>query len=119
MLEALVAGFRAGDRDEVAAVWSAFRTGIEGHMALEEECVLPELAKVDPSEAAALAREHLTIRSRLDELGIGVDLHCVNADTVERLIRKLRNHAQREDALMYRWAYAKLHEVADENRRIT
>lgn len=119
MLEALVAGFRAGDRDEVAAVWSAFRTGIEGHMALEEERILPELAKVDTAEAAALAREHVKIRNRLDEIGIGVDLHCTNADTVECLIRTLRNHEEREDALMYRWAYASLHTTTDENRRIT
>ena len=67
-------------------------------------------------------------------------VEVASADAVERLIRALRNHAQREDALMYRWAYANLHEdaqrsivaalrnrvaltfrarTADENRRIT
>jgi hypothetical protein len=63
---------------------------------------------VDPNEAAALSREHVEIRTSLDELGIWADLHCTTADAVERLSRALEDHAKREDALMYRWARTNL-----------
>lgn len=104
----LVAAFRAGDRDEAAALWNAFESSLEEHMALEERHILPELAKVDAPEASALVREHQAIRGALSELGVGADLHCTNADTVERFARTLREHARREEALMYRWAEAHL-----------
>ena len=104
MYEDVVAAFRAGDCDEAGALWNAFAGGLEAHMALEEKRILPEFAKLDASEAAALRREHAEIRTSLDELGIGVDLHCTTPGAVERFIRTLKAHAEREDALMYRWA---------------
>lgn len=110
LFEQLIAAFRAGDRDQAAALWDAFDTGLEAHMALEESRLLPEFAKVDPEEAAALTREHTAIRNALSQLGIGVDLHYTNAAAVERFIQVLREHAKREDSLMYRWAHANLRE---------
>lgn len=104
----LIAAFRDGDRDECAALWDTFESSLAAHMALEEQLVLPEFAKFDPAEAAALAREHAAIRTSLGELGVGVDLHRTNAEAVERFIRMLEHHAQLEDALMYRWANANL-----------
>lgn len=104
----LGAAFRTGDRDRCAAIWNAFDSTLEAHLALEERLILPELAKVDPAEAAALVREHAAIRTSLGELGIGVDLHCTNAEAVDRFIRVLEAHAKREDALMYRWASVNL-----------
>ena len=104
----LAATFRGGDRDECATLWNAFDSSLEAHMALEEQLILPEFAKADPKEAAALAREHVAIRSSLGELGIGVDLHCTNADAVEYFLRILKDHAKREEALMYRWAQSNL-----------
>jgi hypothetical protein len=101
LFDELVVAFRAAVRDDCAALWSAFESSLDAHMALEEQLVLPESAKVDPAEAAALGREHAAIRASLSELGVGVELHCTNAETVERFIRVLENHAQREDALMY------------------
>jgi len=104
----LVVAFRAGDREQCAALWNALDSGLELHMALEERLILPEFAKVDPVEAAALTREHVAIRASLTELGIGVDLHCTNVELVERFLRVLEDHAKREEALMYRWARANL-----------
>lgn len=106
--EELVAAFRTGDREEAATLWDAFESSLEEHMRLEEQHILPEFAKVDGSEASALVREHKTIRGALSELAVGVDLHCTTADTVERFARMLRDHARREEALMYRWAEAHL-----------
>jgi hypothetical protein len=104
----LAAAFRGGDRDECAALWNGFDSSLEAHMALEEELILPEFAKVDAAEAAAVAQEHVAIRALLSELGIGVDLHCTSADSVERLLRMLEDHAKREELLMYRWAQSNL-----------
>ena len=104
LFEELVTAFRAGDREESAALWNAFESDLEAHMVLEEKLILPEFAKVDAAEAAQLAGEHAAIRTSLSELGIGVDLHCTNLDAVEAFIRLLKAHAKREDALMYRWA---------------
>lgn len=104
----LAAAFRAGDRDECAALWDEFDSSLEAHMVLEEQLILPEFAKVDTREAAALVREHAAIRTALGELGVGVDLHCTNADAVERLLQMLKDHAKREETLMYRWAQANL-----------
>lgn len=108
LFDELVAAFRTGDRDECAVQWNAFDESLEAHMALEEQLILPELAKADPAEAAALAREHVALRTSLSELGIGVDLHCTNAGAVERFISVLETHAEREEALMYRWSLGNL-----------
>lgn len=104
----LVGAFRAGDRDRCAALWNAFDSKLEAHMALEEQLILPEFAKVDPAEATALGREHVAIRAALCELGIGVDLHCTNVELVERFIHVLEDHARREEALLYHWGRANL-----------
>lgn len=104
LFAALVVAFRAEDREQCAALWTACDKSLEAHMLLEEQLILPEFAKADAVEAAALAREHGEIRAALAELGIGVDLHCTSAEAVERFARALEEHAQREDGLMYRWA---------------
>ena len=109
--------FRTGDRDRCAALWNDFDSTLEAHLALEERLILPELAKVDPAEAAALTREHAAIRTALGELGLGVDLHHTNAEAVERFIRVLEEHAKREEALMYRWANANLQQGAQSTIR--
>lgn len=108
LFEELLAAFRAGAREEAAALWTTFDAGLLAHMALEEQRLLPEFAKVDAAEAEALAAEHAKLRDALTELGVGVDLHLTNAAAVERLVATLREHARREDALMYRWASANL-----------
>ena len=104
LFEDLIAAFRAGDRQASAALWTTFENDFESHMALEEQLIFPEFAKLEPAEAAALTREHAAIRACLSELRPGVYLHCTNVDAVESFIRVLEEHAKREDALMYRWA---------------
>jgi len=117
LFEELVTAFRAGDREESAALWTAFESDLEAHMALEEKLILPDFAKVDAGEAAALAREHAAIRTSLSELGVGVDLHCTNLDAVDAFIRLLKAHAKRENALMYRWTRENLREGVEASMR--
>jgi hypothetical protein len=97
----LLAAFKAEAREDAARLWSAFDAGLRTHLQLEEQHIFPEFAKSRAVEVAALQREHEQIRSRLLELGVGVDLHFTNDKHVEQFIRELRLHAAREDALMY------------------
>jgi hemerythrin-like domain-containing protein len=110
LFEELLQAFQAGDRDGAAALWSTFDRGLEAHMEIEEELILPALFAENPAEVEALLQEHVQIRTTLIELGVGVDLHCTRADAVERLVRELKAHAKREDALLYRWARVNLGE---------
>ena len=110
LFDDLLAAFRSGDRDEAAAMFTRFERRLAAHLALEDELLLPALRRADPGEADALATEHRAIRTRLTELGIGVDLHVTRATWVAEFVDLLRAHARREDALLYQWA--------DESREI-
>jgi hemerythrin len=100
----LVDEFHEGDRDDLRAMWARFETRLLAHFGAEERYLLPLFAKVDPGEAAALLAEHDRFRRKLEELGVGVDLHVVRLDVAEELVTGLREHAAREDRLFYRWA---------------
>ena len=103
----LLAAFNADARDDTARLWSEFDTGLCWHMALEERSLLPAFRETESEEANALLLEHEQIRSRLSELGIGLDLHLTRADVMAVFLHLLRTHARREDALLYRWAARK------------
>jgi hemerythrin-like domain-containing protein len=100
LLEAL----QADARVEVSQLWTALDAGLNRHMAIEEQSVLPLLRQQDAREANALLAEHDEIRTKLTDMGIGIDLHEVVLQTVADFIEQLRRHARREDALAYRWA---------------
>ena len=117
LFEELLQAFQAGDREGAAALWSAFDRGLEAHMELEEEQIFSALSAEEPAEVEALLAEHVAIRTALIEMGVGVDLHCTKADAVERLVRTLKAHAKREDALLYRWARANLSETVQQSIR--
>lgn len=104
LLDEVLVAFRCGDRDVAAAAFTRFEKRLGAHLSLEDELLLPELERIDPKEAAALAADHRQIRTRLTELGLGVDLHLTRASAVSELVEMLRAHAHREDALLYRWA---------------
>lgn len=104
LFERLLAAFHADARSELCPLWTEFDSRLRAHLALEEEHILPELARVDPVEARALIEEHVQIRQRLSELDIAVDLHLARQPAIGALVELLRAHAKREDELMYRWA---------------
>src|SRR5689334_15270691 len=108
VFSALMTAFQQNAREEVARLWSIFERGLLAHFELEERDILPEFAKVDPTEVATLGAEHKEIRAKLMDLGVGLDLHLTHADVVAELVDTLRKHAKREDALLYRWAQANL-----------
>ncbi|HTJ42198.1 MAG TPA: hemerythrin domain-containing protein [Kofleriaceae bacterium] len=100
---------------ELRRLWSALDEGLTAHMNAEEEIVLPELARIDPIEAKALQREHEELRRRLLELGVGVDLHVVREKAARAFLDTLREHADREDQLLYVWAASRITPAAQES----
>jgi hemerythrin-like domain-containing protein len=95
---------RRGDYEELRAGFKTLEGFLLEHMDDEERTVLPEMARELPNEAAAIRAEHDEIRTLLGNLGVGIDLRLFRVDTAEALAERLRDHANREDALMYTWA---------------
>lgn len=104
LFEEMLSAFQADARVEAQTLWSQFDSELRAHMALEESRILPRLQQVNAPEAAALRREHDSLREKLLQLGIGVDLHITRDAHVEAFLAELRAHAKREDALMYRFS---------------
>ena len=86
--------------------WTELDESLRSHMDAEERYVLPAFGRIDREEALALVREHGRIREQLLEIGIAIDLH--ELAPAQQFIAMLREHAAREDKLMYRWANEKL-----------
>lgn len=106
LLQDLLAAFAADEPDELRRRWNELDRSLTAHMAVEERLILPAFARHDPGEAASLLAEHGELRRELFELGIAVDLHMIREEAGRRFVARLRDHARREDALLYRWASA-------------
>lgn len=104
LFDALLNALQADAREDALRLWSAFDDGLCRHMALEEKELFPLLAQHDAREVEGLMKEHDEIRVKLADLGLGVDLHEIRVQTVSDFIEQLRRHANRENALAYRWA---------------
>jgi hemerythrin-like domain-containing protein len=107
-LEDLFAGlldaFEANDREGIAQLWHEFDDRLAKHLETEERFMIPQLFASRPRDARAILEEHRHIRSRLVELGRGVELHTVRLETARGFIDELRAHACHEEAALYRWA---------------
>lgn len=117
LFEALLEALQADARQDALRLWTAFDDGLCRHMALEEKELLPRLQEENPREVEALLAEHAQIRTKLIDLGVGVDLHEMHVQTVSDFIEELRRHAKREDALAYRWAEKNLPAAARDAMR--
>lgn len=100
----LLGAFATGDREAIASEWTRFDEALRAHLDAEEVHILPLFRAVDVEEAARISEDHAYFRSKLAELSVCVDLHAVSLPMAEELVARLRAHAAREDALMYRWA---------------
>lgn len=100
----LLDDMHAGEWPICQETWSHFERELLDHIDAEERFVLPSFQRVNPSETAKLQDEHATVRSLLVDIGVGLELHTVKEEHVQRLVELLRSHAAREDALLYRWA---------------
>jgi hemerythrin-like domain-containing protein len=113
----LLAAFEANDCGAVATLWNEFDGQLTRHLEAEERLLVPQLFASRPREARTILEEHRHIRSRLLEVGFGVNLHIVRLETARAFIEELRAHARHEDEVLYRWADAGL-AAAEQNRLV-
>jgi hemerythrin superfamily protein len=95
---------RLDDPKALRRFWTRFERELAAHLRYEEMVVIPSFAAEDPGEAAELLREHDEIRRLVDDLGVGVDLHLVDAGIAADLARRLHDHAAHEERVLYPWA---------------
>jgi hemerythrin-like domain-containing protein len=104
LLGKLLAALEADDHEAAARMWTECESALSAHLQVEETYLIPALARVCTRDARVLVQEHRHIRTRLAELGNGIDRHVARSDTVRDFIDELRAHAQSEDRLLYKWA---------------
>ena len=117
LFDELIAEARKDDRSKLREAWTVFEKSLRAHITAEEEELLPGYAKVNPTEANAVAQDHAFFRSSLTEFGVDLDLHLVNASAVASFGHRLRTHAANEDKGLYPWAKHSLSAAALERFR--
>jgi hypothetical protein len=98
--------FEDGDWLSARDAYVAFERRLARHFELEEQILFRDFARSFPRETNELLAEHRLIRKRVDELGIGIDVHQTRLTAIEELAMLIRAHAAREDRLLYRWTDA-------------
>ena len=89
---------RAAGRPSAALAFLDFhRTELLGHMADEEDVVLPAAEPVDPAGAARIRREHGEIRALATALEAAVAAGEGIAATMEDIARRLHDHVRYEE----------------------
>src|SRR5262249_54453386 len=104
LLDEVLRAFEAGDRERGATRWTEFDARLLSHMEAEEHHLIPLLMRTNERAARAILEEHKHFRSRLTELGAGVDLHTVRLSAARELIDELKAHSAHEDRMLYSWA---------------
>ncbi|MDF2692103.1 MAG: Universal stress protein family [Labilithrix sp.] len=104
----LLASYRSGDWNDVQARWLELESGLEAHIALEEERVFPMFQWANRAEYDALIADHAELRRVLSVLGVNIELHAVPERDAAKLIDRLRAHAEREEQVLYPWIEATL-----------
>jgi len=92
------------DPHVLATRWRELDEALRDHMAAEEDLIIPAYQLSEPEQADELRTEHARIRGHLDEIGVDVRGHTLDATTMARLVELLQAHEQREDTSLYPWA---------------
>lgn len=103
LLEQLLAAFEVDDRERIQTLWTVFEAGLVTHLEAEECFLIPDLLRLRERDARTILAEHGHIRTRLCELGAGIDLHIVRLSAARAFAFELRAHACHEEGL-YTWA---------------
>lgn len=96
------------DTLELVTRWRCFEHGVITHLDAEEHLILHAYADYAADDAALIRAAHDDLRRQLFRLGVDVELHCVRAASIDRLLQTLREHAAHEDRGMYPWAQVHL-----------
>lgn len=102
-LRDLIRAFKLGDWPIARDTFAGFERRLVSHFAREEQLLFPDFATLFPRETDELLEEHRSIRRRVDELAIGIDVHETRVTAIEDLAALIRRHAERENRLLYRW----------------
>ena len=104
LFDELLDAFEAGAHQALSDLWTRFEADLLRHIDFEEKFLVPQFQRSEPDAAAAILVDHGEFRHCLADLGIGVDLHNVRLTSARKFIGQLREHANREDDLLYRWS---------------
>jgi hemerythrin-like domain-containing protein len=117
----LIARVEEDDPLSLRCEWLLFERELDEHMTIEERELLPLLVREHAGEAEAIRDEHKRIRGTLANLGIAVDLHTLRAADVTAFVQALREHARREERLLYPLTAAEVspRRLAGLRRRLT
>lgn len=88
--------------------YRTFEQHVLEHMRAEEQLILPEFERENPTEAAEIRAGHERLRRQLDATACQIELHEVRLETLRALGEELEQHARREDKIMYPWAQVHL-----------
>ena len=110
-LDDLLERFADGNQRDLRAAWAEVEQDLVAHLDFEDRLILPSFTAIDPIETQALRAEHLRLRETLAELSVGVDLHLIQLDRAREFAGWLREHAHREDQLLYRWVDRELAQI--------
>ena len=97
LIQALWLRRRAGRAPAALAFLDFHRVELEGHMADEEDVVLPVAEAVDPAGAARIRQEHDQMRALAAALEAAVAAGEEIAATMETLARLLHDHVRYEE----------------------
>ena len=102
-----------GDPGKIARSWREFEFQLYDHMMAEEHFLFPAYQYDEPENARDLRDQHARLRDLVVELGVALQLHTIHLAQIEAFVAALRDHEEREDASLYRWAD---HHLADGER---
>ena len=94
----------AGSATAAAAFLEFFRAELDGHMADEEDVVLPPADRFDPAGAARIRQEHVELRRLAASLAAGTAV----AEDMAALGRLLHDHVRYEERVFFMGVQAAL-----------
>ena len=117
VFDAMLAGAERGDWDDLRRRWPFFGRELTRHMDAEEIRIISGFGREHPREARSLLDDHARIRAQLTELGMELETGNVSIERAHGFMIDLREHAAREDAVLYPWAARGLDDLAWERFR--
>ena len=115
--DAIVAAAERGDWEELRRRGPGFERELTRHMDAEEIRIISGFGREQPREARMLLDDHARIRAQLTELGLELEAGSVTVGYAQAFMTDLREHAAREDAILYPWAARGLDDLAWERFR--
>lgn len=109
-LEQILRDFlKARDHDGVRAreLFDQFKTGVEKHMAWEEEILFPAIERRTgmhmPGPTVLVQSQHQQIKMLFEKLSAQIDKEGGTEEALKELIDLLARHSREEERILYPW----------------